>query len=58
MFSSENKYLCFRQCIGNLAAYLEPNKNTLQKPKGGRSVLAVSAAINSRRALGALHKRI
>ena len=44
------------QCIGNLAAYLEPNSNSLQKPiggrskipKGGRSVLAFSAAINGR----------
>jgi hypothetical protein len=40
------------QCIGNHAkakpapSYLEPNSNSLQKPKRGRSVLAFSAGIS------------
>ena len=40
-------------CIGNhanvesAAAYLEPNRNTLQKPKRGRSLFAISAAISA-----------
>ena len=33
------------QCTGN-PAYLEPNRNTLQKSIGGRSVLALFTAIN------------
>ncbi len=35
------------QCTGNTLAYLEPNRNTLQKPKRGRSLFAFFAAINS-----------
>ena len=31
------------QCTGNQAAYLDANRNTMQKPKRGRSVLAVFA---------------
>ena len=35
------------QCTGNTLAYLEPNRNTLQKPKRGRSLFTFFAAINS-----------
>ena len=41
------------KCIGNhanvesAAAYLEPNRNTLQKPKRGRSLLEFSLVIST-----------
>ena len=42
----DSGYSSKAQCTGNPIAYLEPNRNTLQKPKRGRSLFAIFQAIS------------